>query len=131
MNMVMDLNLVIWFTVGAVILAVALVAVAVVLRIIGKSNGPVIPTSKEDPLSSSAENNGDFSAQLPENATSRMARLRGKLANSQNPFGRALFNILSKDNISEDDWQDVEDTLLMADVGAQASEELVESLKKD
>lgn len=131
MNMVMDLNLVIWFTVGAIILAVALVAVAVVLRIIGKSHGPVIPTSKEDPLSSSAENNSDFSEQLPENATSRMARLRGKLANSQNPFGRALFNILSKDNISEDDWQDVEDTLLMADVGAQASEELVESLKKD
>ena len=131
MNMVMDLNLIMWFAIGAVVLAVALVAVAVVLRIVSKSRGPVIPTSKEDPLTSSAENNVNSSVQLPENATSRMARLRGKLANSQNPFGRALFNILSKDNLSEDDWQDVEDTLLMADVGTQASEELVNALKKD
>ena len=67
----------------------------------------------------------------PESAGSRMTRLKAKLAGSANPFGKALFNILAKDNLSEDDWQDVEDTLLLADVGAEASERLVEELRTD
>ena len=47
MNMVMDLNLIMWFAIGAVVLAVALVAVAVVLRIVSKSRGPVILLAKK------------------------------------------------------------------------------------
>lgn len=67
----------------------------------------------------------------PENTLSRIGRLRAKLAKSSNPFGRALFAIVSKNHIAESDWEDVEDTLLLADVGAQASEELVDALKQD
>ena len=61
----------------------------------------------------------------------RLTRLKAKLAKSGNPFGRALFNILAKDQLSEADWEDVEDTLLLADVGAEASEQLVEELRND
>lgn len=68
---------------------------------------------------------------MPESTSSRIKRLRERLAHSANPFGRALFNIISKDHLSEEDWEDVEDTLLMADVGSRASEELVEDLRKD
>ncbi len=67
----------------------------------------------------------------PESAGSRMQRLKAKLAKSGNPFGKALFNILAKDQLSESDWEDVEDTLLLADVGAEASEQLVEELRAD
>lgn len=114
MNIVMDLDLIIWSTVGTVVLAVLLVTAAVVLRIISKSRGPLIPTSKDDPLPSVAKSDSNVEQSAPENVSSRVTRLRSKLANSANPFGRALFNILSKDNLSEDDWQDVEDTLLVA-----------------
>ncbi len=69
--------------------------------------------------------------QTPESATSRMTRLKARLANSANPFGKALFNILAKDHLSEADWEDVEDTLLMADVGADASEQLIDELRND
>ena len=69
--------------------------------------------------------------QTPESATSRMTRLKARLANSANPFGKALFNILAKDHLSETDWEDVEDTLLMADVGADASEQLIDELRND
>ncbi|KFJ00526.1 signal recognition particle [Bifidobacterium porcinum] len=69
--------------------------------------------------------------QTPESTTSRMTRLKARLANSANPFGKALFNILAKDHLSEADWEDVEDTLLMADVGADASEQLVDELRND
>ena len=57
-----------------------------------------------------------------------MQRLKARLSKSGNPFGKALFNILAKDQLSEADWEDVEDTLLLADVGAEASEQLVEEL---
>ncbi|MBW3093128.1 signal recognition particle-docking protein FtsY [Bifidobacterium sp. 82T10] len=70
-------------------------------------------------------------AEKPESALSRIQRLKAKLANSSNPFGKALFNILAKDNLTEADWEDVEDTLLLADVGAEASEQLVDDLRKD
>ena len=67
----------------------------------------------------------------PEASASRMTRLKARLAKSPNPFGKALFAILTKDHLSESDWEDVEDTLLMADVGAEASEQLVKQLRDD
>ena len=67
----------------------------------------------------------------PEASASRMTRLKARLAKSPNPFGKALFAILTKEHLSESDWEDVEDTLLMADVGAEASEQLVKQLRDD
>lgn len=67
----------------------------------------------------------------PESSDSRITRLKSRLSKSSNPFGRVLFNILAKDKLSESDWEDVEDTLLLADVGGEASENLVEGLRSD
>ena len=69
--------------------------------------------------------------ETPESVGSRLTRLKAKLAKSGNPFGKALFDILAKDNLSEADWEDVEDTLLLADVGADASAQLVDDLRTD
>lgn len=78
-----------------------------------------------------AENVPVPAIETPEAAGTRMQRLKARLSKSGNPFGRALFNILAKDQLSESDWEDVEDTLLLADVGAEASEQLVEELRND
>ena len=69
--------------------------------------------------------------ETPESVVSRLTRLKAKLAKSGNPFGKALFDILAKDNLSESDWEDVEGTLLLADVGAETSAQLVDDLKTD
>ena len=69
--------------------------------------------------------------ETPESAGTRMQRLKARLSKSGNPFGKALFNILAKDQLSEADWEDVEDTLLLADVGAESSEQLVGELRND
>ncbi|WEV64970.1 signal recognition particle-docking protein FtsY [Bifidobacterium sp. ESL0732] len=69
--------------------------------------------------------------ETPEPKASRAIRLKEKLSKSSNPFGRVLFNILAKDQLSESDWEDVEDTLLLADVGSEASEKLVDELRND
>ncbi|MBN6752246.1 signal recognition particle-docking protein FtsY [Kocuria palustris] len=69
------------------------------------------------------------SLDTPESAGSRMARLRGRLAKSNNVFGRGLLALLSRDHIDQDVWDEIEETLLMADLGTDASMELVENLQ--
>jgi fused signal recognition particle receptor len=66
----------------------------------------------------------------PESAASRMARLRGRLARSNNVLGKGLLALLSRDRIDQDVWDEVEETLLLADLGTDASTELVESLQR-
>ena len=92
--------------------------------------GVTVPESTLPPVGSVPEQS-QVQVQTPESSGSRLTRLRARLARSANPFGRALFTILSKDHLSPSDWQDVEDTLLLADVGAQASEGLVDRLREN
>jgi fused signal recognition particle receptor len=100
----------------------------------GAGTGPA-PVSETSPTGSAAvgvqASEQPSPIEHPESSASRVTRLKAKLSKSSNPFGKALFNILAKDNLSESDWEDVEDTLLLADVGSEASEELVEGLRKD
>ena len=93
---------------------------------------PESPVATEPtPVGSAVTESATPAVETPEAAGTRMQRLKARLSKSGNPFGRALFNILAKDQLSESDWEDVEDTLLLADVGAEASEQLVEGLRND
>ena len=93
------------------------------------SESPV--ATEPTPVGSAVTESATPAVETPEAAGTRMQRLKARLSKSGNPFGRALFNILAKDQLSESDWEDVEDTLLLADVGAEASEQLVEELRND
>lgn len=84
------------------------------------------PQREESPLAPASQ-----SRDIPENSSSRMQRLRSRLAGSSHPFGKALFSILTRDNLSESDWEEVEDTLLLADVGTDTSMDIVEELRRD
>jgi len=61
----------------------------------------------------------------------RLNRLRGRLSRSQNAFGRSLLGLLGAGTLDDDSWIDVEDTLLMADLGAGAAAEITEKLKAE
>lgn len=89
------------------------------------------PAAAPKPESQPASKPTPAKPETPESVGSRLTRLKAKLAKSGNPFGKALFDILAKDNLSEADWEDVEDTLLLADVGADASAQLVDDLRTD
>ncbi|MGO1402303.1 MAG: signal recognition particle-docking protein FtsY [Flaviflexus sp.] len=66
----------------------------------------------------------------PESVPSRLQRLRARLARSGS-MGKALLSILSRGDLSEDDWDEIEETLLAADVGLEASDELMENLRTE
>ena len=65
----------------------------------------------------------------PESAVGRMGRLRGRLARSNSAIGKALLGLLAKGELSDADWEEVEDVLLGADLGASATTELVDRLR--
>ncbi|MFI5507308.1 signal recognition particle-docking protein FtsY [Mycobacterium sp. NPDC051804] len=62
-------------------------------------------------------------------AEGRLERLRGRLAKSQSTLGRSMLGLLGGGDLDEDSWQDVEDTLLIADLGPVATESVVTSLR--
>ncbi len=67
--------------------------------------------------------------EVPEPTAGRLHRLRARLSRSQTTLGRGLFTLLSRDVLDEDTWEEVEDTLLAADMGVTATTELVTRLR--
>ncbi|MFF0290286.1 signal recognition particle-docking protein FtsY [Streptomyces sp. NPDC005262] len=68
--------------------------------------------------------------EIPEPTAGRLVRLRARLARSQSTLGKGLLTLLSRDNLDEDTWEEIEDTLLTADVGVAPTQELVERLRE-
>ncbi len=65
----------------------------------------------------------------PESARGRMQRLRARLARSNTAIGKALLNLLSRGRLDEQAWEEVEDTLISADLGVEPATELVDALR--
>ncbi|MEE1931152.1 signal recognition particle-docking protein FtsY [Streptomyces sp. TRM 70351] len=68
--------------------------------------------------------------ETPEPAAGRLVRLRSRLSRSQNTLGKGLLTLLSRDRLDEETWEEVEDTLLGADVGVAPTQELVDRLRE-
>ncbi|WP_152353620.1 signal recognition particle-docking protein FtsY [Brachybacterium subflavum] len=67
--------------------------------------------------------------ETPEPAGSRMERLRDRLARSGS-LGRGLLGLLTSGTIDESTWDEIEETLLLADLGPDATDELMENLRR-
>jgi fused signal recognition particle receptor len=65
----------------------------------------------------------------PEPTAGRLIRLRSRLSRSQNTLGKGLLALLSREHLDEDTWEEIEETLLTADVGVTPTQELVERLR--
>ena len=59
----------------------------------------------------------------------RLERLRERLAKSQNAFGRSMLGLLGGGDLDEASWDEVEDTLLVADLGPTATASVTEHLR--
>jgi fused signal recognition particle receptor len=62
-------------------------------------------------------------------AEGRLERLRGRLARSRSGLGQGLLGLLGAGELDEESWEDVEATLLTADLGPETTAELVETLR--
>ncbi|VXB47720.1 Signal recognition particle receptor FtsY [Arthrobacter sp. 9AX] len=60
----------------------------------------------------------------------RLMRLRERLVRSNNIMGKGLLALLSSDRIDENVWDEVEETLLLADLGTEPTMQLVDALRE-
>lgn len=88
-------------------------------------------TQEPTPVSAQVDKQEEAAAvvvEVPEAPASRWTRLKERLARSGNPLGRSILTLLSKDRLSESDWDEIEETLLLADVGAGPTGEIMAAL---
>jgi fused signal recognition particle receptor len=67
----------------------------------------------------------------PPPSAGRLVRLRSRLARSQSALGSALFGLLSRDRLDDQTWEEIEDTLITADMGVTPARELVSDLRTE
>jgi fused signal recognition particle receptor len=85
-----------------------------------------MPTVDEDLVEVELD---DLRLERPEPAAGRLTRLRRRLARSQSALGRGLLALMSRDSLDAATWDEVEETLLTADLGVAATTDLLERLR--
>jgi len=65
----------------------------------------------------------------PKPTKGRLAALKARLARSNSAIGRGLLALLTRDQLDEATWEEIEDTLIMSDLGVEASTDLVDRLR--
>jgi len=66
----------------------------------------------------------------PEPTAGRLVRLRTRLSRSQGLLGKGLLNLLSRDRLDEEVWEEIEESLITADVGIEPTREIVDRLRE-
>jgi fused signal recognition particle receptor len=129
-----------------VILAVAIVVLAVVAGgffLLRGRGRPVAPPSAPPPVPGTTVEKEAVTTpaapvveaapapevELPPPSAGRLVRLRARLARSEGTFGKSLLALLSRDALDEDAWQEIEDTLVTADVGVVPARQIVDDLR--
>jgi fused signal recognition particle receptor len=69
--------------------------------------------------------------EVPPPSAGRLVRLRGRLARSQSVFGSVLLGLLSRGTLDDAGWDEIEDTLITADMGVGPARHLVEQLRTE
>jgi fused signal recognition particle receptor len=90
---------------------------------------PAVPVQEAPPAVPPAPPVEKPAVEKPPPSAGRMVRLRSRLARSQSGFGSALLNLLSRDRLDDDTWDEIEDVLITADVGVSPSRSIVEDLR--
>lgn len=93
---------------------------------VGLPEATATPPAVEDPVVAAPP----VAIEVPEPSAGRLVRLRSRLARSQNTLGKGLLTLLSREHLDEETWEEIEDTLLTADVGVAPTHELVERLRE-
>ncbi|MCR8895650.1 signal recognition particle-docking protein FtsY [Gordonia sp. GONU] len=61
----------------------------------------------------------------------RLGRLRGRLSRSQGAIGKSVLGLLGAGDLDEDSWEEIEDTLVLADLGTATTTTVVETLRSE
>ncbi|HEY1095290.1 MAG TPA: signal recognition particle-docking protein FtsY [Glycomyces sp.] len=129
-------NLWIWL-VAAVVLIAAVVGVAFGVRasrsksaVEAPAEEPQVEAPKRAEPEAAPAKPAAPGIETPEPAEGRLVRLRSRLARSNNALGKGLLALLASDKLDDDVWDEIEATLLTADVGMADTTAVVERLRE-
>lgn len=91
---------------------------------------PEAPAAEDTTPETVPQDEPEQELDTPAPTRDRMRNLRSRLARSNGAIGKGLLALLSQGTLSEEDWEEVEDTLLAADLGIEPTTELVDSLRQ-
>ena len=91
----------------------------------GGGDGAEAAAAAETPAAAT----GVLEAERPPPSAGRMVRLRARLARSQTSMGSALLNLLSRDRLDDETWDEMEEVLITADVGVAPARVMVDDLR--
>ncbi|MEV0360143.1 signal recognition particle-docking protein FtsY [Nocardia sp. NPDC050697] len=92
---------------------------------------PSTPIPDTAPATGTAPAEGTAPAADIEPTSGRLTRLRGRLSRSQNAVGKSLLGLLGGGDLDEDSWEEVEDTLVLADLGTASTAVIVQRLREE
>ncbi|MEV6768106.1 signal recognition particle-docking protein FtsY [Nocardia sp. NPDC051030] len=100
----------------------------------------VAPTAPTAPVETAAPADVSATPAAPEDlavlpdiepTAGRLTKLRGRLSRSQNAMGKSLLGLLGGGDLDEDSWEEIEDTLVMADLGTAITAQIVTRLREE
>lgn len=95
---------------------------------IGAPSAPSAPSAPDvAPIPPAVPATPDLDTIAP--SEGRLERLRGRLAKSQNAFGRSMLGLLGGGDLDKASWDEVEDTLLIADLGPVTTASVIAKLR--
>jgi len=97
----------------------------------GPGGGPGGGTAEETATApeTPAAATGVLEIERPPPSAGRLVRLRARLARSQSSVGSALLNLLSRDRLDDETWDEIEEVLITADVGVAPARLMVDDLR--
>ncbi len=106
----------------------------------GARQAPQVPSAPSGPGGGASEETatvpetpaaatGVLEIERPPPSAGRLVRLRARLARSQSSVGSALLNLLSRDRLDDETWDEIEEVLITADVGVAPARLMVDDLR--
>lgn len=137
-----------WFVLGGIVLAIVVATVAIIVgrnpelppaeptaELPAQSDEPAStveqPSDEQSRIDERVEGESEPVTDVPEPVATRLTRLRRRLSASNNPFARGLLAVLAADRMDAEAWEDLEATLISADLGVGPTEELVAALRRE
>ena len=116
-------DLVVVIVAGLAVLGGAGAALAARRRPPAGQRGPAPASAADTATAGTADARSGDAPEAPE---SRLGRLRSRLGGG---LGASLLAIFSQGSLSQEDWDELEETLLLADVGTAATDEILGGLR--
>lgn len=127
LELIVDLQALVMYGILAVVVLVALGVFFLIPRKPRKPTETTVPPGADQTTLAPPE---APAREVPTEPATRLAKLRSRLAKSNNAVGRGLLTLLSRDTLDESTWEEIEDTLIVADLGVGPATELVDTLRE-